>query len=274
MNNKPKKLPLIIGIGICAVAAIAFFFAYVNVRNESKIMVAKDNLAAFTYVTADDVEAVGVPKASITDNDLTEDEWKEDYNEKFTITRPFLANQRIDQRNIPSDEETSFGVVLPDERVIAVTSTVAGISGGLITAGDVVDVQISSSSATGGNNTTASEFAKVLCVAASADDCQGVIPDGVNVPSDEENSGTNSDGNMMVVLAAEEGEAASIAGQAVNLALNPFCQVGSDGYFISPRQGQAFACNAGDRLAAKAPAEDAPADEDTTSETADEAATG
>jgi Flp pilus assembly protein CpaB len=249
MNQKTKTAPLIVGIILCVVAAVAFFLALTRVRDESNIIVAKENIAAFSYVDQSNSEPVGVPKSSITENDITEKEFN-DLENKFATSTSFLAGQRIDKRSIVKGE-SSFGVVLPDERVVAVTSTVSGIGGGLIKPGDIVDVQIGGGSASGGNQTV-SEFSKVLCVALDPNECQDVVPDGVKVPTSQ----TNSE-QIMVVLATPENDAASIAGQEVTLSLNPFCRVDARGYFFSPRasEGSGFRCAPDpSRLASKPPA--------------------
>lgn len=235
--SKTKTLPLIAGILLCLVAAVAFFLAFTNSRSQSNIMVAKDNISAFSYVDSSNVEASAVADSSITDNDLTEEEFQ-DLGEKFAVTDSFLAGQRIDSRAI-AEETSSFGVVLPDERVVAVTSTLAGISGGLIKAGDIVDVQSGGSSSDGAGDTV-SGFAKVLCVALDPNECQGVIPDGVSVPRGDQQTGEQ----ILVILATQQDEAGLISGKEVTLSLNPFCRVDSRGYFISPRrsQGQDFVC--------------------------------
>lgn len=255
-KSKTKTFPLIIGVIICAIAAIAFFFAFVGVKNETNIMTAKENLPSFTNVTSAELEVTPVSQSSVTDTDLTEDEFKDEYNGEFAITSSFLAGQRIDTRRIPEDSNASFGIVLPDERVVAVTSSLAGVAGALVTAGDVVDTQITDQG--GGGNTIASTGDKVLCIAVTASDCQNVIPDGVSIPEDDSQSSGQED--VIVILAVPEGDAGTLAGQPVNLALNPFCTVDTSGYFESPRgdQGKEFTCRSSDgRLAGKPqPADD------------------
>lgn len=242
-SSKTKTLPLIIGVGLCLAAAVAFFLAFTGARSQENIMVAKENISAFSYVDSSNVEAVGVAKSSITGDDLTEQEFN-DLGQKFATASSFLAGQRIDSRSI-ADETASFGVVLPDERVVAATSTLAGISGGLIKAGDVVDVQAGGESSVDGTTETSTAFAKVLCVAVDPNECQAVIPDGVNIPKGDESPGNSSDQQILVILAAEENEAPLIAGKEVTLSLNPFCRVNPEGYFVSPRRedGREFVCS-------------------------------
>lgn len=258
--RKSSKLPAIIGGLFIIAAGIAVFMVLKGVSNDVNVMTAKSDIAAYSFVDSSDLTATPVPEASVTSDDLTESEFNDKYHGKFTIAAPVLSGQRIDVRDIPKQDNASFGAVLPDERVVAVTSTVPGAAVGTIQAGDVVDVAMDSTTGLSGTGANASSFDKVLCIASSASGCQGVLPPGVdiNAPSDSSTSSVNNN-PVLVLLAVPENDASGIAGQNVDLSLNPFCSVDNQGYFTSPQrdEGSKFLCQApSDRIASNPPASD------------------
>ena len=257
MQRKPSKLPLIVGVVFIVAAGIAIFGILKGVQDSVTVMTATQNLPAYSFVDSSDLEATAVPQASVTPNDLTEDEFVDQYDSEIAILGPVLAGQRIDKRYIPEAKNASFAVVLPDERVVAATSTVAGAAVGTIQAGDVVDVNSESSGIS--SSAATSSFAKVLCIATQPSGCQGVLPPGVKINADDSDSGSSrstSDSPVIVLLAVPQEDAAGISGQSVTLALDPFCRVDNSGYFFSPREadGEDFLCKApSDRLASRGP---------------------
>jgi hypothetical protein len=209
-------------------------------------MVAKDNIPAFSFVGEDDLEAKSVPKGSVEDDDLTKDEF-DDLEGTFVTSSPILSGQRIDNRYVISGDNSGFGGVLPDERIVAATSSVAGAAVGTIQAGDVVDIG-------GQDGQSFANYAKVLCVSKTAAGCSSVLPSGSDINASDSNTGNDDENAVVLLLATFNSEAGSVAGQNVVLALNPFCRVDQQGYFYSPRgaEGQDFLCDAPkDRIASQ-----------------------
>jgi len=240
---------MIIGVVLILLAGIVAYRILANAQKNETIMVPNQNLPAYSFVDGSDLTATSVPANSVTTDDLTQTYFNDNLKGQFVITSPILQNQRVDKRDIAATG-SSFAVVLPDERVVAVNSTITGAAVGTIQAGDVVDVAGSS------GDTSSSTFDKVLCIGSSAAACQGILPPGVNISVDS----TSSSGNVTVLLAVPQMDAPQIAGQSVNLSLNPFCQIDSQGYFVSPRgnEGRQFKCQApADRLASHPPANNA-----------------
>src|SRR5690606_5480272 len=139
----------------------------------------------------------------------------------------------IDKRYIPKEKNASFAVTLPDERIVAVTSTIAGAAIGTVQAGDVVTVSTSSSPLSGGEIT--SEYAKVLCITSTPSGCQGILPPTVSVNSVklDESDGPSARGSgdkVIALLSVAEQDAQDLAGASeATLTLNPFCRVDADG---------------------------------------------
>lgn len=218
---------MIIGLIFIVCAGVAAWVAITRAQNTEEIMVAGKDLAAYSFIRSGDLKAEAVSKSSITDNNLTKAEF-EDMKSEAVISSAFLEGQRIDTRNVLDDESSSFAVVLPDERVVAATSTVTGAAVGTIQAGDVVDIN---------NEDSISRFGKVICIATEPSGCKGVLPAGVTINADDSGD-SQGEGSVLVLLAVPAEEATSIAGKAVNLALNPFCRVDNDGFFYSPRESE------------------------------------
>lgn len=262
-RRRSSKLPLIAGAALFVIALVGFFSAYVSARSEAKIVVAAKPLPAFQQVSEGDIVFQGVPKSSITEGDITEEEFNERYGKDrlFVPTSYILQGERVQEGNAAKDPKASFAIVSPDERVVAVTASISGAAVGTIHAGDIVDVT-QSGSATGGG--ASANFAKVLCISDRADGCKDVIAPGVSVSASTESTG-NDDEPVNVLLAVADEDAPALAGQAVALALNPFCEVNETGAFDT-RKGSQIKCqidpDEADREAAKSaqavsPTEDA-----------------
>jgi hypothetical protein len=237
MNKGIKKLiPLIAGLFILF-AGVAFYVAFQSARQLESVVVAKGNIAAYTLVSPSDISAVGVPKGSVTANDITWATYEKNYvkaNKPLITTLQVLAGDRLDSREVAVDSQSSFDVVSADERVVAVTATIVGAGLGTINAGDVVDAQESSNGGTGGGGTT---FAKVICISASAAGCAGVLPPGVTLSVTGSSSSTTTSSSLVyVLLSVDANDAAAIAGQQVSLDLNPFCTFGSTASNVTPSQ--------------------------------------
>lgn len=239
-RNTTSKLPAIIVAVLILIVGIGFYQVVVLAKNETNVVTAAHDLPAYSFVSDPELEFTPVPKGSITENDLTEEEYRELYGDGgMVLTAQVLAGQRIDKREVAEGPQESFSVVLPDERVVAATTTLTGAAVGTIQAGNVVDV----STEGGLDGGIGVEFAKVICIANSATDCQGVLPPGVDL------SASGSSEGISLLLAVPREAADEVSGKQVTLALNPFCRVDRTGHFVPTREDGAKECNAGDRLA-------------------------
>jgi hypothetical protein len=236
MPNRVSKVPLILGIVFVILAGVGAFIAISRAQNNEDIMVAKKDIAAYSFVGPDQLQAQGVAKSSVTSNDLTKKEF-EDMNSKAVVTGPFLADQRIDKRYIVKGQETSFAGVLPDERVVAASATVTGAAVGTIQAGDVVDASVE-----GGGSLV--DFAKVLCIATEPSGCKALLPAGVKLNASDNSDGNSDSKSVLLLFAVPADLASEIAGKSVTLSLNPFCRVDNKGFFYSPQGQDGFQCQA------------------------------
>jgi hypothetical protein len=244
-RSRSNRLPIIVASILILVVGIGFYQAVVVAKDEQGVVVAKQDLAAYSFVDQAQIEFMPVPRGSIREEDVTEDEYNELYgDEGMVLTAQVLAGQRVDEREVASGPQQSFSVVLPDERVVAASTTATGAAVGTVQAGDVVDV-----SSEGGLEGTGPliEFAKVICIASTPSGCQGVLPPGVDLSV----SGGSEEGSISLLLAVPRESATTIAGQNVTLALNPFCRVDRTGHFYTTREGAEEECQAGDRMAAE-----------------------
>ena len=237
--RRSSKFPLVAGVLLLVVVVAGFFMAYQSVKDEGTVVVAAKDLPAFRPVTDGDIEYRKVPRASITEHDLTQTEYEEQYgtDTPFVPTAQVLAGNRIDDRNAAKNPKASFAIISPDERVVAVTATLSGAAVGTIRAGNIVDVTQAGSSASGGG--AAANFAKVICISDKVDGCKNVIAPGLSVSAETKEG--NREEPVNVLLAVADEDAPALAGQAVALALNPFCEVGEDGMFRE-RAGSPVPC--------------------------------
>lgn len=245
--KRVKTVPLIIAVVLIGIAGIGFYRAIVGVQNLKPVLVAPEDLAAYTFVTKEDLKVVDVPEASITPEDLTVEEYDERYvvdgeDRGTVLTDSVLADQRIDERQVAEDPEKSFAVVLPDERVVAANTTMTGGALGTIRAGDIVDISTDSGTV-GTESGGSSSFAKVICIATDPSQCESVLPPGVRLETSQESDNVSGDdSDVTLLLAVAEGDASAIAGRSVTLSLNPFCRVDRNGFFISTRTDEQAAC--------------------------------
>jgi len=240
-RKSSSKSPAVIAGILIIVISIGFYQAVVAAKAEKNVVTAKTDLPAYSFVSDADLEFTPVPKGSITENDITEDEYHELYGENgLVLTERVLAGQRIDKREVAEGPQESFSVVLPDERVVAATTTLEGAAVGTIQAGDVVDVSSEGGDMSGGGLV---EFAKVICIANTPSGCAGVLPPGVDL------SASGSGENVIVLLAVPRDSAEAVSGRQVSMALNPFCRVDRSGYFVATREGAEPECKAPGRMA-------------------------
>jgi Flp pilus assembly protein CpaB len=232
-----RFVPIVAGL-LILLAGIGFYVAVHKATHPEAVMEASSDIAAYTSVQSSQLKAVDVPEASVTSEDLTQAEYQSKYakgKKALITTMEVLQGDVVDKRVIASGAQSSFDIVSPDERVIAVTSTPAGAAIGTISAGDVVDV--STNSAGGSSGGAGTTFAKVICISTSIIGCQGVLPPGVSLSvTSSGSSGPGSTSPVYVLLSVAAQDATALAGQQVNLALNPFCVVGSTATGVRPDQ--------------------------------------
>jgi hypothetical protein len=254
----PKRLslPLIASIALIAIAGVGYYLAFAKAQNSVSIAVANKTLQPFMAAASGDIVKAEVPKGSLGTNDLTWADYESKYanaNLQVLPSLTILEGQRIDQRELSTGDQISFGIVLPDERVIAVTSSVAGADLGVVQPGAVVDV-----TATGGSSGTdgvVSPYVKVLCISASDTGCRGVLGAGQQLSiggSKSSTSTSSSGGPVKILLAVPASDAIKFAGTSVSLSLNTFCSVDQSGHFVSLRTDHPCQAPAG-REASKAP---------------------
>lgn len=177
-----KRFTVFFALLAVAISGFAFYSALTGAQNQQAIMVAKADVPAYTLIQKGQMVEKGVSKSSITKNDLTAKEYQELFvkpNKPLVTTARFLADQRIDKRQVVQSGQGSFAMVAPDERVVAVSTTISGAAIGTINSGDVVDVGSSGSSSVAGGGSA--DFAKVLCIASTVAGCRGVLPAGVKL---------------------------------------------------------------------------------------------
>jgi hypothetical protein len=240
-----NRLTLIIAALLILFSFVGYYFAYSKARNEVSVMAASRYLTPYVAVEEGDLIEKKVPASSVEKGvDLTPDEYRKNYLEAgvpLVPVLPVLSGQRIDVRAIASEPQSSFGVVLGDERVIAVATTLAGSALGTVRPGDVVDVE------SNGDSKASATYAKVICVAVKADECAGVVgASDVNLGAVKE----RGDDKIKLLLAVRKDQTIGLAGREVILSLNPFCKFDAGGYFVSTRPDPNQACEVpGDRRA-------------------------
>lgn len=227
-----KNLPLISAIVLIGIAAFGFFTIIRGISNSEEVMVAAATLEAYTYISQDDLETKEVPQAAVSDDVLTRAEYEELFFDEegrdlgTVLTYPFLEGQWIVEGGLSKDPQNTFAVVLPDERVAAVTASATGAGLGTIRPGDVVTVSREGSSQESG---TVIEYSKVLCITTKANGCTDVLPGGSGSPG---SSGGAGEGSYYILLAVPADLAPRISGSSVALTQDPFCRVGPEGQFI------------------------------------------
>lgn len=140
-----------------------------------------------------------------------------DYNVK--------AGERVDRRHLRGQKLGTLSVVVaPDERVVAVSTSVLGSVAGLANEGDVVSI-------VGGDGAKLAEFAKVIARGVGAEAANGVSTVKTQSSGGEGEGSSNSSGNLtfLLAVATDEAEALANSNQGVVMVYNPFCKVQADG---------------------------------------------
>jgi hypothetical protein len=250
-----RNIPIMIASGLIIVAGIVFYLTLVGVQQLVPVMTATSEIPAYSTIKQGQLGTIQLPKKAVDEQPwlLTEDEYQHDYvdaKRPLVTTARIFKGEAIDTNRVARVPQRSFAVVLPDERVVAASTTLSGSVIGAVQPGDVVDI---SSSGDGGASVTA---AKVLCITTVADGCQGVLPASINPSTAGGGSsggggiGANQQANVSLILAVPAGDAASVAGSTVTLNLNTYCSFNEKGLFTNNRAD--FKCEVpGDRLASK-----------------------
>lgn len=227
-----KNLPLVAAIVLIGIAAFGFFSIIRGITSNEEVMVAASTLEAYTFVSQEDLETKEVPQSAVSDDVLTREEYENLFFDEegkdlgTVLTYPFLEGQWIVEGGLSKDPENTFAVVLPDERVAAVTASATGAGLGTIRPGDVVTVSREGTSGDGG---IVIEYAKVLCLTTKANGCTNVLPGSRGTSETSEGAG---EGSYYILLAVPADLAPSISGASVALTQDPFCRVGPEGQFI------------------------------------------
>ncbi len=239
-----KNLPIIIAAILIVVAGVIFFMAIIGVQQLVPVMVPKSDTGAYAILRPSDLTTVDVPKKAVEDQPgiLTEDEYNKQYNQQgnkktLITTARLFKDEPISQNRIAATASQSYAAVLPDERVVSVTTTMPGSVLGTIQPGDVVDV-----SGSGSSDSTSTSDAKVLCISSKSDGCASVLPPSVEVTASAESSSASSSQNgaqsVYLILAVPTADAGSLAGGSVVLSLNTYCAFDASGKFIDARENQ------------------------------------
>lgn len=252
MRNRRFPLSAVLGVVLMFIAFFGIFVGINGFMKKTTIMVANGNLAAFVDARSH-LRFQAVPTASVTSNDITAAEYDSSYKSQPVLPLvPVLDGQRLDKR-IVAVSPLSF--VLPDERVIGVTASLAQAAGGNIRSGSVVDVQGANN---GLSSASGSQFDKVLCVSQNPADCSTLVP-GSTFKSSKSGGGLVSGGGsssgptVYLALAVPTADALTLGGEQVSLSLDPFCAVDRNGYFVSVQPNRPCAAPQG-RQASSPPA--------------------
>lgn len=227
-QNRKTRMMTIIGFALVFVVLMLFFMSTSAFQQKEEVVVANAPLVPFVRAN-DQVTFKKVPKKSVEDTDLTRAEYQSNFLDKKKPLIPvidFLPGQRIDERALTGDAASSFSAVLPDERVVSVTATLAASVLGTPRPGDVVDISVR-----GNQEGSIATFAKLICISAKPNGCKDVVPNsvvGADLAGDK--------GAIYMLLAVAKAEALNVAGQDVIVSLNPFCRVGDYGRFVSVRR--------------------------------------
>jgi len=234
-----------VGAAVMIVVAGILVVAFLSAASKTTaVMTASADLSPYLSARSGQLAVTNVPAKSVTSDDLTQAEYQSEYVAQNLSVVPLLtilSGQRIDKRAVALVPEQSFAVVLPDEAVVAVNSSLSGALNGGIKAGDIVDVILNSNSG-GSGAAPESNFAKVLCVGTTLADCAGVTPTAAKFTKTKVTDSTATSGPIKVLLAMNKDDAPQFAGQPVAFSLNPLCAFDANGFFVSTRPGKAMAC--------------------------------
>ena len=238
---------LIIGILLAVAVGVLFWVLTTQLQEKGQVMVAKGNIPAFSTITAAQLEAQTVPKDSITEGDLSKQEFdKRTSSGQGLVNRiELIAGQRVPLGAVGASSTGSLAAVKQGERVVSLNATFAGAVAGIAVAGSVVDVY--SGAGAGNDGAVVVENAKVLALGAGNSAGANVRP-GNKLQGEE-----GSSNEIVVVLAVPSEDAEKLLSLAqASLALDPrlsftengtICQINrcaqQDAQPLAPSAGQA-----------------------------------
>jgi len=226
-------------IGFAAIGVFAILlWSFLSGREPAMItaMIPAQNgagIQAFREVAPGDLQEIQIPADPALESKIVTKQWYEavttganwDAYVKttpatpgplFTVTN-LLPGQIIDRMALQQNPSASYQIVLPDERVIGVTTDLSGAMAGTLKAGDVVNAFAESTSGIDGTNDAL--FAKVISIGVGANAGKGVAGTTAPIAAGDGNAG------IQVLLAVAKNDAPGLAGKNVRMVLNPFCAV-------------------------------------------------
>lgn len=236
-NTRQSSPSMIAGLALAAAVGVLLFAFTSRLDSKVEVYVAKASIAPYTTLDPDrDLEVKEVPKDSVEPTDITVEEFKQAYLDKklVAVTRTeLLPKQRLHEAALAPSEVGTLSVIKKDERLVAVNATFSGVTGGVVTAGSVVDVYSAGSgggviSGEGDVSNRLATDVKVLGVGAGAGVAEDLRPSGSGVKGKKADDG--GDGGLVVLLAVSADQAAQIIGAGqVHLALNPHKSFDAEG---------------------------------------------
>jgi len=185
-------------------------------------MIAKGNIPAFSTITPGILEAQTVPKESITDGDLTLEQFeKNSAGGNSLVNRiELIAGQRVPLGAVTESSTGSLAAVKNGERVIALNATFSGSVAGIAIAGSVVDVYAGAGAGAQNGSQAIVENAKVLALGVGAAATANVRP-GVKSKDQSQSDTSTGEGIVVVLIVPASDAAALLALSQASLALNP-----------------------------------------------------
>lgn len=218
--SKQNNSTLYIGLMLAVAVAILVGVFITNIQAKGQIMVAKQDVPAFSTVTSAQLEAQTVPKDSITESDLTKEQFdKASAGGRALVNRiELLKGQRVPTGAVAASRNGSLSAVKQNERVVSLNATFAGSVAGIAQAGSVVDVYAGAGGGADNTGSVVAENAKVLALGVGGAAAANVRP-GANKADSENNAAGDS---LVVVLAVPTSDAAALlALSQASLALDP-----------------------------------------------------
>jgi len=206
---------LIVGVILAALVGLLFFIFSSGLQSKTSIMVAASDIPPFTTLTDRQLEVQSVPTDSVDPNQvLTQERYVKEGKAINRIT--ILKGQRIPIAALSNPKLASFSVVGSGETVVAVSTTVNGLAGGIITPGSVVNVY-------GGGDAGAAlvQKAKVLAVGTGSSAANDIQPN---------NKVQSSSSDLVVLLVVNNDDAGKLlAASQVSMSYNPHLTFNSKG---------------------------------------------
>lgn len=235
-GEKQSNPALAIGLVLAVVTGLAIFIFTNQLQGKDTILIAKKDISPYTIVSKNDLEAREVPKGSVDPIDLTPEEFNQLQSQAkggVVVSRiEIVTGQRVPQLAFASNAvgtvyvtkpgKTKEGADATKEVNVAGMSSLAGVVGGIVIPGSVVDVYVSGGSGSTNDSGTGpiAENIKVLGVGYGAEAGAEVRPNQ-NTRTTGKQSNSGSSGNIILILAVPSDIAGQIADQQIALALHP-----------------------------------------------------